>query len=139
MTATNAEYSKYFNCDMSVLIHHLQGMYQADIMYDQFALAISYSNQSTIGLLTNTALMMSSLYHAGCGNDNTVGNCAPLVRPFNILLELKNTHTFRNQEKILCNYKFCQKGSRFKGLEHEYTKLKRSLDTTEQITMKLRG
>jgi hypothetical protein len=138
MTATNAEYSNYLNCEVPVLIHHLGCLYgRSDILYEQFALALAYSNQSSVGLLSNTVLMMSSIFYARCSVVQTSVISPPLVRPFNILLKLKNTHYY--QEKTLCTYEFRHIGSRFCGLESEYTRLKRSIDDSEKITMKLTG
>jgi hypothetical protein len=138
MTVTNAEYSKYLNCKVSVLIHHLGSLYcRPNIMYEQSALAIAYSNQSSIGLLSNTVLMISSIYYACCLAKQKSVISTKLVRPFNILLKLKNTHYFH--EKMLCTYEFRHINTRFSGLEIEYNRIKCSIDVSEKITMKLKG
>jgi hypothetical protein len=106
-------------------------------MYEQFALAIAYSNQSSIGLLSNTVLMISSIYYACCIAEQKSVISTKLVRPFNILLKLKNTHYFH--EKMLCTYEFRHRNTRFSGLEIEYNRLKRSIDGSKKITIQLKG
>jgi hypothetical protein len=94
MTEMIGKYSINLNCnsDMSVLIHHLSNMYDDKINYEQFALAISYSNQTTIGLLSNVVFMLSSIFYASCANET-------LDRPFNILLKQTSAHNFMTQKK----------------------------------------
>jgi hypothetical protein len=124
--------------DISVLVRHLEGMYNKQERMYEFALFISYSNQSTFGLMSNAVLMLSSIYAAGCAGDKIVENHDPLFRPFNLLLKLKNEHFSIEHDSLQCSYELRRRGNRYKDLETEYNRLKKSIDSTDQITTKLR-
>ncbi|OEU05764.1 hypothetical protein FRACYDRAFT_258344 [Fragilariopsis cylindrus CCMP1102] len=131
MTATNSEYWKNLHCDMKHLILHLGGLYcDRDILLEQFAMAIAYSNQSSIGVLSNAVLMMSCIYWVSDLDQHPL-----LVRPYNILLLQENVHSF--QEKMVCTYVFRQIRTSFSGLETAYTKLKHSIEDSEKLTISL--